>query len=176
MFDIFRKPDKLHEEISKLYNELAFCSTTEPTNDSRIISQFRLTEELVSSRGIRAISVNTGRPYSCAIHQFNKNGSFSTKSPYYISYRSGNWRISGIRHIVQLHISKDNNYGFEVSGVNSGVVREIGVRVIEYDTKQHMALNLKDISRALKGRKIIHPIDMQALVASAQKCGHIIKM
>ncbi len=57
----------------------------------------RLAAEVESKKGQKAILVQT-LERGTAVHHINQNGTSSAKDPYFVSWRSGNWRHTGRTH------------------------------------------------------------------------------
>jgi hypothetical protein len=106
----------------------------------------RLATEIVSRRGQKAVfvqSVDGGT----AIQHINQNGTFSAKGPYFISWRSQNWRPTGRRHLVKMLRGK-GGWGVKPDHYNqSGIIREKGIAVLEYGTERHPPLDIRDFVR-----------------------------
>jgi hypothetical protein len=97
-------------EEFRAYNASAFTELIEEIPDERCHYVTRLAAEIESRKGQKAVRVLS--PDGAAIHHINQNGSFSSKGPYYISARSGNWKPTGRRHLVKVLRGK-GGHGFK---------------------------------------------------------------
>ncbi|MBL9183024.1 MAG: hypothetical protein JNN17_12865 [Verrucomicrobiaceae bacterium] len=120
----------------------------DPQSGHRIHSEIR--SEVVSKGGKRAILVGMawhGR--SMAVHEFNSSG-MPSRGPYYV--KSGNWKLSGRRHVAKVAKAKDG-YSFESSHPtqNGGGIPTQLIMITEFDTEKN------------------EPFDYDAFVALAEK-------
>jgi hypothetical protein len=137
----YRRLKKLHGAALAKYNAGAFKEVVEPGPDENFVYVTRLARELESRKGVLAIAMPTPSG-GVALHHINKNGTFSSRGPYFVSRLSHNWRLSGRRHLVKVLRGK-NGCGFEPDHYNqSGIITERGVAVVEYDTPEYGSLGL----------------------------------
>lgn len=125
------------------YNAGAFVDVIEPAADERFVYVTRLAREIESKKGVLAIVVPT-QSSGMALHHINKNGTFSTKGPYYVSRHSHNWRVTGKTHLVKVLRGK-RGWGFKPDHYNqTGTISEKGVAILEYNTDKYFPLGLYD--------------------------------
>jgi hypothetical protein len=118
------------------YNGAAFTPVVEPSPQEHFEYVTRLAREIISKKGQRAISViplGTGT----AIHHINQDGTFSAKGPYFISWRSANWRLTKTTHLVRVFRGK-GGWGFKPDHYKqTGIIREKGIAILEYATTKY---------------------------------------
>lgn len=132
------------------YNNAAFRETVEPCADEHFTFVTRLADEFESKKGQRAIFVQTLGEGS-AIQHINQNGTFSARGPYFISWRTSNWRRTGRRHLVKVQRGR-GGWGFKLDHYNQkGVIRERGVAILEYATTRYPPVNIRDFVSIKKG-------------------------
>jgi hypothetical protein len=125
------------------YNAAAFGEVIEPSPHEHFNYVTRLASELESKKGQRAISVLTLGP-GTAIQHINRDGTFSAKGPYFISWRTQNWRHTGKRHLVKVLRGK-GGFGFKPDHYKQdGIIREKGVAIVEYGTAHYPPLSIRD--------------------------------
>jgi hypothetical protein len=111
-------------------------------NGSSVI--IRVAPEVVSKSGRRALLLDApkqwdGRPRSTVVHEFNKNGTFSARGPYFISWYRGNWTQTGRKHLVEI-MRAPKGRGFTASNAGGGSIPEIALRVVEWNTDKYHAV------------------------------------
>jgi DNA invertase Pin-like site-specific DNA recombinase len=142
---------ELHGAEFKAYNETAFREIIEDSPEKNFLRVTRLARELESRRGQRAILV-PALERGTAIHHINQNGTFSAKGPYFVSWRSGNWKHTNRVHLVSVLRGKAG-WGFKPDHYEQiGVIREKGVAVLEYGTSRHPPLTIRDFARLQRKR------------------------
>ncbi len=140
-----------HGEQFRNYNDKAFRETIEPSPDERFQYVTRLAQELQSGKGQRAVPVGTLGGF--AIHHVNQDGSFSARGPYFISTRSRNWRSTGQTHLIKTVRGKGGN-GFKPDHYKQdGIIREKGVQIVEYATKRHPPVDIRDFARLIERKR-----------------------
>ncbi|MBJ6802763.1 hypothetical protein [Geomonas propionica] len=138
------------DEIKMLadYNKHAFCPTKRDYAEGLWICD-RLADEIRSSGGKVAVALSRPSTYSgTPIHEINKNGTFSSKAPYFVSRSTNNWNQSGKRHLIQTLYSK-TNLGFKTSNKDSGVTPEVGIAIVEYNTDKFPPITMSDLRQML---------------------------
>src|ERR1039457_2988192 len=126
------------------YNAGAFREIIEPGPDERVVYATRLAEEVESAHGVKAIYVAT-EDRGLAIHQINRNGTFSKKGPYFVRWFPRNWRPTGAVHLVKVLRGKKG--GFPPDHYNqSGIIREKGIAILEYDTRRYRPLTISEFA------------------------------
>jgi hypothetical protein len=116
-------------------------------NNTRTI--VRVAEEVISNGRKRAITIENGYG-GIVVHEFSKTGQCSTRGPYYIRLRGSVWRFTGRRHLVETirHPSS-----VKTSNPSGGQTREVGKRILEFDTAKYPPISLKEfaLSKAKRG-------------------------
>jgi hypothetical protein len=132
----------------RAYNSTAFTPVIEPSSDEHFELVIRLAPELKSKKGQCAISVVT-QGNGTAIHHINQNGTFSAKGPYFISWRSGNWRPTMTTHLIKVFRGK-GSWGFKPDHYNQdGIIREKGVAVLEYATAKYSPVTIRQFAERI---------------------------
>lgn len=141
-----------HQLLQKLgpaferYNSGAYRPIRRPSEDKNFETVDRLARELQSRNGQLGIAVESGGR-GAALHQINKNGTFSSRGPYFVSRQATNWHLTGRTHLVRC-VRGYRGWGFESSNPNQagGVITERGVAVLEYDTKKYSPVDIWDFA------------------------------
>jgi hypothetical protein len=127
------------------YNNAAFAPIVEPSPQEHFEHVTRLASEIISENGQRAIYVQplgTG----VAIHHINKDGTFSAKGPYFISWRTRNWRLTTTTHLVKV-MRGQGGWGFKPDHYKqTGIIRERGIAILEYATAKHAPLSIREFA------------------------------
>jgi hypothetical protein len=132
----------------RAYNSAAFTTVVEPSPDEHFEFVTRLAPELKSKQGQCAISVMT-QGNGTAIHHTNQNGTFSTKGPYFISWRPGNWQPTKTMHLVKVLRGK-GGWGFKPDHPKQdGIIREKGLAVIEYATAKYSPVTTRQFAERI---------------------------
>lgn len=157
---------KKYGKYLKLYNKNAFNTIKEDeTKDSLIL--IRLADEIESSGGKKGVAMLSYDRYGgTPIHEINNNGTFSARSPYFISRNNISWKRTGKRHLVKTLVSK-NFYGFKTSNQHPGVTKEIGLAILEYNTNKYPPITLSDFNYMYKAAK--KDIELEKLLLSRVK-------
>ena len=123
------------------YNEGAFREVRTDSTDPRFWTIERLAMEVASKSGQLAVAVTAD---GTALHHINRNGTFSKKGPYYVSRQTRHWRPTGRRHLIRTQRGK-GGWGFQSSNPGQGAgIHEMGVAVLEYDTKRYPPVTIWD--------------------------------
>jgi hypothetical protein len=127
------------------YNAGAFKEILEPSLDERFLYVTKLAAEVESANGVKAIHLAT-EDRRLAIHQINKNGTFSTKGPYFVaSSCPSNWRPTGATHLVKVLRAREGGFAPDHYD-QSGIIREKGVAVLEYNTYRYRPLTIREFA------------------------------
>jgi hypothetical protein len=141
-----RDTDRLMERYGdafRAYNSAAFTPIVDPSPHEHMEYVTRLAAELISKKGQRAIAVMPREPGN-AIHHVNQDGTFSAKGPYFVSWRSGNWRRTGSTHLVKVLRGK-GSWGFKPDHYKqTGLIREKGVAILEYATTRYAPVSIRE--------------------------------
>jgi hypothetical protein len=156
IFAVYLYSKKRHSDLSERYasilskyNDNAFRTSSEDKDDGSCVC-IRLADEMVSSGGKRAVSMQRPDRYSgVPLHEINQNGTFSSRQPYFISKYSHKWNRSGKRHVIQTLRSKTNSL-FKTSNQTPGAIQEIGMKILEYDTYKFPPITLNDMDYMFK--------------------------
>lgn len=128
------------------YNSQAFKELIEPSPEGRYLYVTKLASEVTSIKGVKAVPMVT-QSRGTALHQINKDGTFSTKGPYFVSWRSGNWGVTGTTHLVKVLRGKQG-WGFKPDHYKQdGLIIERGVAILEYNTKRYRPLGLREFAQ-----------------------------
>jgi hypothetical protein len=135
-------------EALAAYNSGAFNEIIEPSPDERFVCVTRLGREVESNKGVKAILM-AAQGRGIALHQINKNGTFSTKGPYFVSWYSRNWRLTGATHLVK--VLRGKGWGFPPDHYHqNGRITEKGVSVLEYNTSRYRPLGLSEFAERVE--------------------------
>lgn len=125
------------------YTEGAFKEVCVDSEDPKFWRVERLASEVRSKTGQLAVAVAAD---GVAFHHINQNGTFSKKGPYYVSRQTNRWLPTGRRHLIRTYRGK-KGWGFQSSNPGQGAgIREMGIAVLEYDTKRYPPVDIWDYS------------------------------
>lgn len=138
-----RKMQDRFGEAHAAYNANAFQEVVSPSPDERYVYVTRLATEYETKKGIRAVMMASTRR-GIALHQINKDGSFSAKGPYFVSWYSRNWHPTGNTHLIKVLRGK-GRWGFSPDHYNqTGHITEKGICIVECNTKLNRPLTLDE--------------------------------
>lgn len=124
------------------HNAGAFHPRVSDPGKNNIRSIVRVADEVISHGGKRAITIENGYR-GIVVHEFSKAGHCSNRGPYYIRLRGSVWQFTGRRHLVETIRHPSSVHTSNPSG---GQTREVGKRILEFDTAKYPPMGLKEFA------------------------------
>jgi hypothetical protein len=103
----------------------------------------RVGVELRSTGG--RVAVRMASASGIVVHEFNRDGSFSARGPYFVKLRPCVWGETGERHLVDVQLGL-----VYTSNPNGGEAKERGIQIVELATPRHAPVPLRDYAAAAR--------------------------
>nr|MBB4248023.1 hypothetical protein [Rhodocyclus tenuis] len=133
-----RKVRDTYEAAWKLYEkECGFLPISEPFSqgENRGVWVTRIALELRHNNGRLGVAVSNGSRNGLAVHELNKDGSFSKRGPYFTK-AFGRWTQTGNRHVVRFIRAKGGYFKSSNPNQGGGEIHEQALNLIEPNTQR----------------------------------------
>lgn len=128
----------------RTYNAQAFHPQIGPPTEGNVRELVRVAFEARSTGNKLAVVIDHHDGTGVVVHEFARNGLFSSRGPYFIRLRNSVWSLTGRRHLIK---SVLHPYGITTSNPKGGQTREIAHKIVEFDTQMHPPLSLREYAR-----------------------------
>jgi hypothetical protein len=139
-----RRLERQFGDARRSYNEKAFHPQIGPPGRDNIRDLVRVAVEVRSTGGKWAVIIEHHEGTGVVVHEFARNGRFSSRGPYFIRLRNSVWSLTGRRHLIKAVLYP---YGIGTSNPSGGQTREIAREILEFDTKQYPPVSLRKYSQ-----------------------------
>lgn len=130
-----KKPDPKLEALRQEYDALVPRMIEDRIETVEGIQAFICVRPLLANaRGRLALKVAHNSFGNWAVHEINKDGSFSQSGPYWIKSRQDTWRSNGQYAEVVLLLARDGTHFKIKHPYQDGGVHRIGFKVVDFNT------------------------------------------